>query len=404
MKKILSLVIVFICLLSGCSCNEDEIVRTSILSSYVEAYYSKSSDTSIKVAPFGTDYMTLVGYNERKVKAIEDKYNAIVTKYHSLLDRNYYYKDNEGNFINNIKVINDSYGSGSSVIVDEIIIDILKEGIKYSKLSNGNFNIFSGSIVDVWDERFDAYSLKYGVDPTSAEINEAMKCVVKVSDIDNVFIIDEENNTVTFNKFNGCESGASITLGAMAKSYFIDKLVELDEFKNIGPAIYSAGQSSIILKGDNPTRENGVWSIAVNDSLNSNIFGTVQAVSLILEGNHALSTSGGEYKGYVNSDGVRRHHIINAVSGYPMKFLVGATVVGDNAMAMDVVTTTLMTMSNLDEIKAYLRLIENSGVQLDVLLQSEENNELKIYVNNTMKDKVKKAYETLVIEEFDYGA
>ena len=66
MKKILSLVIVFICLLSGCSCNEDEVVRTSILSSYVEAYYSKSSDTSIKVAPFGTDYMTLVGYNERR--------------------------------------------------------------------------------------------------------------------------------------------------------------------------------------------------------------------------------------------------------------------------------------------------------------------------------------------------
>ena len=28
----------------------------------------------------------------------------------------------------------------------------------------------------------------------------------------------------------------------------------------------------------------------------------------------------------------------------------------------------------------------------------------KIYVNDTMKDKVKKAYDSLVIEEFTYGA
>ena len=73
------------------------------------------------------------------------------------MDRNYYYKDSKGNLINNIKIINDSYGSGASIEVDEIIIDALKEGVKYTKLSNGRFNIISGSIVDVWDERFTSY-------------------------------------------------------------------------------------------------------------------------------------------------------------------------------------------------------------------------------------------------------
>ena len=143
MKKIFSFIIVCICLLCGCSCSEDEIIRTAIFSPYIEAYYSKDNEKISFVEPFGTSQMSIVGYNEKKVYGVEDKYYELVAKYHSLLDRNYYYKDSEGNFINNIKVINDSYGSGNSVIVDEIIIEILQEGIKYTKLSNGKFNTFS---------------------------------------------------------------------------------------------------------------------------------------------------------------------------------------------------------------------------------------------------------------------
>ena len=112
MKKILSFIIVLMCLVSGCSCNKDEdeekAVKTSIFSSYIRGYYDKTSDRSTMVSPFGT-YVSLVGYNEKKVKNAEEEFNALVGKYHSLLDRNYYYKDEEVNFINNIKVINDSF-------------------------------------------------------------------------------------------------------------------------------------------------------------------------------------------------------------------------------------------------------------------------------------------------------
>jgi len=398
-KKIFSLILICICIFSGCSCSDDEIIRTSILSPYISAYISTDSDQIYRVEPFGTSQMMLVGYNEKKVYGIEDEYNELVAKYHSLLDRNYYYKNEDGSFINNIKVINDSYGSGNSVVVDKIIIDILKEGIEYTKLSNGKFNIFSGSIVDLWDARFNMFSQNYGIDPTSEEVSNAMKCVVKVSDIDNVLIIDEANSSVTFNSFVGCESGASITLGALAKSYFIDDLVEIEAFKKIGPAIYSAGQSSIILKGENPTRDNGEWNIALTDSLN---YG--QAASLVLEGNQALSTSGGEYKGYTNSEGVKRHHIIDAVSGYPNSFIIGATVVSENAMICDIVTTTLMTMSTLEEAKAYLVLLENRGLSFDVLLQTEDNGSLKLYVNSSMNENINQVNEGVSVEEFDYGA
>ena len=191
----------------------------------------------------------------------------------------------------------------------------------------------------------------------------------------------------------------------MAKSYFLDKLIGMDSFSKIGSAIYDAGQSSIILKGDNPLREGGYWNIAVNDSLNSNVFFASQAAKLQLEGTSAISTSGGEYKGYINDEGVRRHHIIDAKSGYPNSFVVGCTVVGSSAMIMDIVSTTIMTMESLEEVKDYLVLLDNNGIQVDVLLQVPvSSSTIKIYVSEGMEGKVSEVYNNIEVEVFEYGA
>lgn len=400
MKKVIGIVLVFICIIcGGCSCNKEEVIKTSIFSSYVKGYRNKTDSSYVLVEPFGT-YISLVGYSEKKVNSLQDKLSEMVIKYHSLLDRNYYYKDNKGNVINNIKVINDSYGSGESILVDDIIIKILEEGIKYSKISNGKFNIVSGSIVDVWDDRFN-FTEKYHVDPSSDEVSEAMLCVPSIDIIDDVVVIDKVNNTVTFNSFSGCQNGASITLGALAKSYFLDKLSNLKEFENVGPSIYDAGQSSIIVRGDNPTREGGLWNVAIRDSYNGGY-----AVQLQISDDCAVSTSSGDNKGYINEDGIRRHHIIDATIGYPNTYLLATTVLGDSAMVVDIVTTTLMTMDDLDEIKSYLSLLEDNGINLKVLLQVEENGKLKVLLNEPIKEIINNISDEskVVIGDFDYGA
>lgn len=398
MKKLFCFLIMCLCLISGCSCSKDEISRTSIVSSQVKAYINKDDDSYIYVDPFGT-YISLVGYNEKKVYALENEFKDLVIKYHSLLDRNYYYRDSDGNLINNIKVINDSYGSGNSVSVDDIIIEILKEGIKYTKLSNGKFNIFSGTITDVWDGRFDYFNPLYRVDPSEEEVNNAMKCVLKYDKIDEFFIIDEINKTITFNKFDGCDNGASITLGALAKSYFLDKISELDNFKKMGAGIYDAGQSSIIIKGKNPTRSSGEFLVAVKDSLNGG-----NAVQLKIDSDSSISTSSGDNKGYINSDGIRRIHILDATSGYSSTNLLAVTVIGSKAMIMDIVTTSVMAMSDDDEIKAYLTKLKENDIDLKILLQKEENNNLKIYANESMKNSLGTIYVSVNVEDFNYGA
>lgn len=401
MKKILVLLVLFVSIIGGCSCKKEDITRTSIYAYQVIAYLNKEGTSYTLVDPFGT-LISFSGYDEDKINDAEDVMQEMVNKYHSLLDRNYYYKDSEGNLLNNIKIINESYGSGNSIVVDKIIIDILKEGIKYTKLSNGKFNIISGSIVDVWDSRF-AITEKWHEDPTEEEIEEGMKCVPSISMIDDVLVIDDVNNTVTFNKFINCDNGASITLGALAKSYFVDKLSQEDEFKRVESSILNAGSSSILVKGKNIIREDNEWVIYLRDSLNRGNYAL--SVNMVEDG--SLSTSSGDEKGYINDEGIRRHHIIDATSGIPNTYLLAASVISDSAMVADIATTTLMTMNSLEEIKEYLVSLKNLGINLKVLLQIEDNGNLKILVDNEMKKIVKNIDDNeypVTIEEFSYGA
>ena len=403
MKKIFSIFALLVCVISGCSCDkDDDAVRTAISSSYVIAFNSKDSDNYFFADPFGT-YIGVTGYDEEDVYDVQDDLNKLTTKYHSLLDRNYYYKYADGTIMNNIRVINDSYGSGQAIEVDDIIIEVLKEGIKYTKLSNGKFNILAGSIVDVWDVRFNILaSSYYGIDPTEDQINEGLACVPSVSEIDSVLVIDEDNNTVTFNSFSGCDSGASITLGALAKSYFLDKLNADEEISDLDDYILDAGQSSIIVNGYNPTRERGLYNIAVLNSYTSDK--RDYAVQLQLKGKNAISTSSGDQKGYVKQDGTRRHHIIDATSGYPNNYLLATTVITDSAMIADIITTTLMTMESLEEIKTYLTLLQSNQIEVKVLLEVNVNDSLVIYANSEMKKVIGKVFDGVTVEEFSYGA
>lgn len=397
MKKFFGIVALLTCFISGCG-NKSEAKKTSIYSSSVLAFAGEDANDQGYTSPFGT-YVSLVGYDEDDVYEIEEEFNNETIKYHSLLDRNYYYRDSSGNIINNIKVINDSYGSGEAIVVDDVIIEVLKEGIKYTKLSNGKFNIFAGKLVDTWDPRFSWLAGElYKKDPTQEEINDSLACVPSVNDIDSLLVIDEVNKTVTFNSLEGCGREVSITLGALAKSYFLDKLNEVEDIKNLEDYILDAGQSSIIISGKNPARDSGEYNIAVTNSLDGGY-----AIQLRLKEYAAVSTSSGDQKGYVKEDGTRRHHIIDATSGYPNTYLLATTVVADSAMIADVMTTTLMTMESMEEIKAYLTLLQNNGVNARVLLQVNENNRLKVYINKSMSNVIGQLFDGVLVERFSYG-
>ena len=58
----------------------------------------------------------------------------------------------EGKDIVNLKTINDSYGKNLEVAVSDELYSLLKQGVEYTKLTNGYFNILSGGLtVIIWD-------------------------------------------------------------------------------------------------------------------------------------------------------------------------------------------------------------------------------------------------------------
>ena len=54
--------------------------------------------------------------------------------------------------------------------------------------------------------------------------------------------------------------------------------------------------------------------------------------------------------------------------------------------------------------KAYLLLLQERNIEVSVLLQTVENNTLKLYVNSSMNSKILQVYNDTSLEVFEYGA
>ena len=170
---------------------------------------------------------------------IQEVFSEEVYRLHQLFDRHYsYYLDKENKtYINNVYQINKIYGTDEELEIDDDLINVLRLGIEYAKLSDGKFNIFVGTISDVWTQIFDDYynfSFIEEIDPRfndeiKNEIEKYTACIPTYEEIEDILVIDEENKTVKFNlkevldeeDNNICSSNSkykpSITLGGIGK-------------------------------------------------------------------------------------------------------------------------------------------------------------------------------------------
>ena len=475
MKKILYLIIsfVFIFSLTSCSCgNDDEglLESSSLYVPTLKAYLENDIDGNYTYTyPFNTT-ISLV-YFDSSIEDVEEYFKSEYIKLHQLFDRHYYYFDASGNLVNNLRIINES--NGNSISVDQDLIDIFKEGIRFTKLSKGKFNIGVGNLSDLWDKFISfgstssyidiaattRYSYQNGVytedivgeyvylpdydiyintanikkyvyqeglyvesssgtyiftnavAPTEEQIAQAKLCIPSYENIEKVIVINDENNTITINnKIDGCNSNITITLGALAKSYAAEKIASNSKIKD-GNYLINAGQSTIKILGSNRARENGDWNIGVTDSYLVYKQGIKQASYLMKISNPlSVSTSSGDENHYFYGTNYY-HHIIDPLSGYPKQNRFAVTAVSENAMYADIVTTSLMSMT-MDESIEFLSNLKDNGITMEILIQEKVDNNVKVYVTNSMNEWVsKRAIETMtdylnsiVIEEFSYDS
>lgn len=146
--------------------------------------------------------------------------------------------------------------------------------------------------------------------------------------------------TVRFTK-----SGVRLDLGAIAKGYAADCLVDILRERGVKRASLSLG-GNVYVYGKKPG--GSLWSVAIRDPSKpgQNAF--------ILKTRDATVVTSGAYERFFEQDGKTYGHILDPATGFPAKSgLESVTIVSHNSMVADALSTSLFVlgMEKIPEIK-----------------------------------------------------
>ncbi|MCL2020452.1 MAG: FAD:protein FMN transferase [Oscillospiraceae bacterium] len=213
--------------------------------------------------------------------------------------------------------VNQNAYEGDVFISDELFF-LLKEGLFYSELTGGAFDIALGGVIELWEAGIERGQ---GI-PSDDEIAAALE-----NSGFEYLVLNENEQTVRFLK-----SGLKINLGAFAKGYAADEMKRVLLQNGTKNAVLNLG-GDIITIGD---KDGGGWLIGLADPLEA---GEICAKLRIFD--QAVVTSG-NYERYFIYENKRYHHIIDRKTGYPSESgAISATIITESAMTADALSTAL---------------------------------------------------------------
>ncbi len=204
---------------------------------------------------------------------------------------------------------------GELVEVTPEFMKLLEQAKKYHDKSDGLFDITVGPLVDLWG----FYRQEENI-PEKDEIAHARELVglhqLEITDT-NVILPREEMH---------------LDFGALAKGYAVDRASKVlreagfnNHLINLGGNIYAGGYGP----------EDEKWTIGIQNPRAQNEIDAVLNVS-----DAGVGTSG-DYERTFFHEGERYSHIINPVSGRPVQGVAATTVVADDALEADLLSTSL---------------------------------------------------------------
>lgn len=211
---------------------------------------------------------------------------------------------------------------------DPRLTELLSESLALFDRTGGALDVSVYPAVRLWGFPTDDFRV-----PLDEELSEALIYIgashVRLS-----------GDTVTM------DAGTMLDFGAVAKGYAARACLELLEASDASAAVLSLG-GNIQTYGDKP---GGDWLIGITDPTGE----TDYFATLSLSGTHAIVTSG-SYQRYFEQDGKRYHHILDPKTGKPAETgLLSVTVVCDDALVADGLSTALFVMG-LDKATGFYR-------------------------------------------------
>lgn len=115
-------------------------------------------------------------------------------------------------------------------------------------------------------------------------------------------------------------AGMEIDLGGIVKEFAVDRIaVMLAQSNHVNSVVNLGGDIRVV----GPRGDGSSWNIGVRDPRAKN--GTLGTISM----HRGAIASSGDYERCIVVNGHRYGHILNPITGWPVKFLAAATVVGE---------------------------------------------------------------------------
>lgn len=255
------------------------------------------------------------------------------------------------------------------VNINNDTLKVIKTSIDYSKISNGNFDITVGPLVNLW-----GIGTKNARIPSKEEINTALN-LINYKDV----LIDEKNKSVKLNSPN-----ESIDLGGIAKGYAADKAREVLESQGIKSAYLNLGGNIVAI--GNKT-DGTPWNIGIQDPLKNRgqYFGIVKV-------SNKSVVSSGSYERFFIKDNKKYHHILNTKTGYPSESgILSSTIISNKSIDGDALSTITFTLG----LEKSMEIIEKiDGV--DAILVT---NDKKVYVSSNIAKDFKLSSKEYIYEK-----
>lgn len=209
-----------------------------------------------------------------------------------------------------------NHANGQPFTVSSETANLIQEGIHYSELSGGAFDLTIEPVSALWDFKADKPTV-----PSSDAIAQA------VSHVDYTKV-DIQDNTVTLE-----DPEAGIDLGAIAKGYIADQVKTYLKKQGINHAIINLGGNVDVI-GTKP--DGSKYNIGIQKPFDE----SGEAITSVQLKDQTVVTSG-IYERYFKKNGKLYHHILDPRTGYPCENnLYSVSIITDSSTKADALSTT----------------------------------------------------------------
>ena len=209
-----------------------------------------------------------------------------------------------------------NHANGQPFTVSSETANLIQEGIHYSELSGGAFDLTIEPVSALWDFKADKPTV-----PSSDAIAQA------VSHVDYTKV-DIQDNTITLE-----DPEAGIDLGAIAKGYIADQVKTYLKKQGIKHAIINLGGNVDVI-GTKP--DGSKYNIGIQKPFDE----SGEAITSVQLKDQTVVTSG-IYERYFKKNGKLYHHILDPRTGYPCENnLYSVSIITDSSTKADALSTT----------------------------------------------------------------